>query len=84
VQGNIRANSSLDLKNLALSNLGVAYLPSFTVKQEIKEGLLKEILHAYQPPALNMYAVYPSNKFLSKKTQAFIDFLTSLKMGVVE
>lgn len=78
VNGNIKSNTSMDLKNLALSGLGIVYLPSFTVKEEIVSGNLKSILTPYQVEPLNMYAVYPSNRFLSNKTKVFIDFLMTL------
>ncbi len=78
INANIYANSSLDLKNLAQSGLGIAYLPSFTVYNEIKTGQLISILQEYQPPPMSMYAVYPSKEYLSKKTKLFLDFLTEL------
>lgn len=81
VRGNIRSNTSLDLKNLAVAGLGITYLPSFTVKHEIANGSLKKILTRYQPPPLNLYAVYPSNKFLNKKTKVFIDFLNTIGLS---
>lgn len=80
INGNIRSNSSMDLKNLALSGLGIVYLPSFTVKNELAEGKLKSILTSYQVPPLSMYAVYPSNRFLSPKARIFMEFLSTLHM----
>lgn len=82
VNGNIQSNTSMDLKNLALSGLGIVYLPSFTVRDEIASGNLKSILTSYQVEPLNMYAVYPSNRFLSKKTKLFIDFLMTINYMV--
>lgn len=78
IDAKIYANSSLDLKNLAKSGLGIAYLPSFTVYQELKVGHLVSILEKYQPPVLGMYVVYPSHQYLSRKTKLFLEFLTDL------
>jgi LysR family transcriptional regulator for bpeEF and oprC len=80
VHGNIRSNTSMDLKNLAVSGLGIAYLPSFTIRDEINSGKLKPILTSYQVPALSMQAVYPSGRYLSQKTRVFIDFLATLPL----
>ena len=80
IHGNLRVNDSMELKNLALSGLGIVYLPSFTVKQEIKKGNLKAIFTRYQVPPLGMYAVYPSQRFLSKKAQTFMKFLSTLHL----
>jgi DNA-binding transcriptional LysR family regulator len=80
INGNIRVNSSMDLKNLIVAGLGIAYLPSFVVKKELDSGALKSVLTAYQVPPLSMYAVYPTSRFLSKKTKVFLDFLSGLNM----
>jgi LysR family transcriptional regulator, regulator for bpeEF and oprC len=81
VNGNIRANSSLDLTNLAIDGLGIVYLPSFTVKDALRSGQLKSVLTDYQAQALEMYAVYPSQRFLSAKVKVFIEFLMGLGMA---
>ncbi len=78
VSGNVRVNSSLDLASLAASGLGIAYLPCFSVHPLLKAGKLISILEDYRPPALGMYLVYPSNKYLSQKTQVFIHFMEKL------
>lgn len=80
VCGTIRINSSMDLKNLAVAGMGIVYLPSFVMKQELAAGKLKSILQEYQPSPLGMYVVYPSKHFLNTKTKLFIDFLLSLTM----
>lgn len=84
INANIYVNSSLDLKNLALQGLGIAYLPSFTVYHELKEGHLISILEDYQPPAVDMLAVYPSNQYVNKKTKLFLEFLEKLFKPVLQ
>jgi DNA-binding transcriptional LysR family regulator len=78
VSGNIRVNSSMDLCNLTVAGLGFAYLPSFSIAHKLKTGELVSVLDNYRPAALGMYLVYPTNKYISKKTQVFITFLTKL------
>ncbi len=68
----------MDLKNLAVLGHGIAYLPSFTVYQELKSGRLISLLEDFQPPKIGMYAVYPSHQHMSKKSQLFLDFLKQL------
>jgi len=84
VRGNIRVNSSIDLCNLAVSGLGIVYLPSFSVYHQLKSKNLISILEQYQPPVLGMYLIYPSKQHLNKKTRVFIDFLTTLMTPVFE
>lgn len=78
IDGNIQSNTSIDLKNLAVSGLGIVYLPSFIVKKELENGSLKSILTTYQVTPLNMYVVYPSNRFLNNKSKVFINFLSNI------
>ncbi|MDR3490973.1 MAG: LysR family transcriptional regulator [Gammaproteobacteria bacterium] len=75
VEGNILINSSMDLKNLAINHMGIVNLPSFTISDELKNQKLIPVLSKYKLPALGIYAVYPTNKFLSKKTEVFMKFL---------
>jgi DNA-binding transcriptional LysR family regulator len=78
VDGNVRINSSIALCQLAVENLGIVYLPSFTVFQALQEEKLISILQQYQPPDLHIAAIYPSKHYLSEKTKIFIDFLAEL------
>ncbi|MDF1655044.1 MAG: LysR family transcriptional regulator [Coxiellaceae bacterium] len=78
IEGNTRANSSLDLKNLALSDMGIAYLPSFTVNDAIKTETLIPILNKYNTASYEMYAVYPSKKDISKKLQVVLEYLNNV------
>jgi len=77
----ILINNSLDLKHLALNGAGIVYLPSFTIREEIRQGRLVEILGEYKVPKLNMYAVYPEVRYLSKRVKVIIDFLLNLNFS---
>ncbi len=58
------------------AGLGIACLPSFHVERSNKIGLLVPILTEYTvQPKGDIYAVYPSKKYLSKKTQILLQFL---------
>ena len=82
ITGNATVNSSIDLMNLAMKGLRIVYLPSFTVKKALAAGQLISILDSYQPNVLNLYAVYPSQKYLSQKMKAFLDFL--MELGIAD
>lgn len=82
INGNIRLDSSLSIKEMITAGLGIGYLPSFTVKPEIESGSLVPILTEYQVPALEMFVIYPSKQFINQKTKVFIDFLMALDMGI--
>ncbi len=70
----LTANNGDVLYAAARQGLGIALLPTFIVGDAIRAGNLDVILPAYQPPEINIYAVYASRKHLSAKVRAFIDF----------
>lgn len=83
VSGDARINNSLDLYQMALNDLGVIYLPDFTVCNALSENQLMSILDDYMPPPLPMYVVH-INPVPSKKEQIFIDFLKELPLAQVQ
>lgn len=84
IDGNVKANSSVDLKILALSSLGITYLPSFTIWPELKEKKLIPVLAEFTPKPLGMYIVYPSKQFMNKKVSTFIHFLEEIMQPYFE
>ncbi|MCF6764949.1 LysR family transcriptional regulator [Thiotrichales bacterium 19S3-7] len=74
VSGTIQASTSLDLKNLALSGLGLVYLPEFVVAAEMQQNQLISVLDNYMPDDIPMYAVYQGKLIQSPKISVFIDF----------
>ncbi len=78
ITGNVKANSSIDLKTLALADLGIVYLPSFIIWPELASKQLIRVLEQYNPKPLGMYVIYPSKQFISKKISTFIDFLEEM------
>ena len=76
VDGNISTDSSLNLKNLAVNGVGIAYLPSFTILNELNENKLIKILSKHSLPNKHIYAVYTKNRRSIKRVTVFLDFLT--------
>lgn len=75
VNGNIRVNSNIILKNLAISDTGICYIPSFTIAPELKNGILVEVLKEYKMKSLEICALYPKDSISNQKAQAFLAFL---------
>lgn len=84
VSGNILVNNSLELKNLAVNGVGITYLPAYFIHDELKKGTLMSILDQYQPADYSLYAVYSTKKYLTKKVQIFLDFVSELLSEVIE
>nr|MBF0681584.1 LysR family transcriptional regulator [Pseudomonas sp.] len=75
VQGSLRSDFGDALKEAALTGLGVSMHPYYMVAEEIEQGLLQVVLPDYEPPALEIYAVYSSRANLPLRVRIFLDYL---------
>ena len=76
VSGNFRVDNAPALKSAAVSGLGVVYLASYLLEDEIAKGTLVPLLEDWQlTHHLPLQAVYPRRKHLAPKVSAFIDFI---------
>lgn len=75
IRPRLRANSGDTCRAAALAEQGVIFQPGFIVGQDIRAGLLHEVLPGWQGPAVDIYAVYPSQRHLPGKVRAMVDFL---------
>ncbi len=78
IEGRFETNDSIVLKQLAVSGLGIAYLPAYFIHEELMSGQLVSVLKNDQPADYALYAVYPTKKYIAKKTLLFINFVTTL------
>jgi LysR family transcriptional regulator AphB len=77
VTGRFSANSAQALLHAALSNLGVALLPTVAVAPHLATGRLVQVLPGYGMNGLGVYLVYLSRKQLPRAVSALIDFTTA-------
>jgi DNA-binding transcriptional LysR family regulator len=75
VQGNLRVDNSVAVRQAVLAGLGIAVSPIWLFGEEVNRGNLKIILPEYQPTPLPIYAVYRRGRFQPAKVSCFIDFL---------
>lgn len=75
ISGPLLTNNGAAICTAAENGLGIAMLPTFIAGQALRKGTLEHVLNGYDCPQLGIYAVYPSNRHLSAKVRAFIDFL---------
>ncbi|HBF47741.1 MAG TPA: LysR family transcriptional regulator, partial [Shewanella frigidimarina] len=76
VSGNFRVDNAPALKSAAVSGLGIVYLASYLMEDEIAQGTLVPLLPDWQlTHNLPLQAVYPRRKHLAPKVSAFIDFI---------
>ncbi len=69
------SNNGDALRVAAVAGLGVALIPAFLVRDELRSGALVPLLDGFEPRPINLYAIYPPTRFLAAKVRVFIDFL---------
>lgn len=62
------------MKEAALAGIGIFIAPRIFMQQELKEGKLVEILTNYKThPERNLYALYPKNRYPSRRLKIFLE-----------
>lgn len=66
------------IKNMVQSDVGVSYLPRFTVEEELAQGTLAEVDTAIESPHISAVCSHHKNKWVSPLMQLFIDLCSKL------
>ncbi len=70
------ANNAEAMVEACIQGLGIALLPVFSVATQLQSGRLVHILKQYRTfPEPAIFAIFPSNRYLSTKLRLFIDHL---------
>ncbi len=76
VSGNYSVDLAEAVRDAAVAGWGIAYLATYLIRDEFKDGQLIQLLPDWQPSQnMPFYAVYPSRRYLPKKTAAVIEFI---------
>ncbi|WP_020558738.1 LysR family transcriptional regulator [Thiofilum flexile] len=62
----------------ALAGLGLIQVPAYDAQQYLSSGQLVSILPQFAAPPMPVYALYPHRKYLSERTQVFIQFMRQI------
>lgn len=60
-----------------LQGMGVTALPSYIAERHVRSGELVHLFKDVEIPTRTINAVFPQNRYLSTKSRAFLDFVTS-------
>lgn len=71
----MQANNGDALAEAAAQGLGMTVQPDFIVEPYLDSGAVVTVLEPFEPPALGIYAVLPSNNYLPLRVRALLDFL---------
>lgn len=74
----VSANDARTYQNAILAGMGVGQLVPFSVRKEIKEGKLVQILPEWKSEAMPIYIVYPQTRHVTNKVRVFVDWVAKL------
>ncbi len=77
-EGGLALNDSNVYEDACVAGLGVGQLPAFLVHWHERAGRLVTLLPDWQVEALPVHALYPSNRHLSTKVQAFVEWVAEV------
>lgn len=72
-----QSNSLVNLKEAAIANLGIAALPAYICKAELKAGTLQQVLPGWIASEAWMSALIPYRTGLLPAVRALVDFLAA-------
>ncbi|MCB1741030.1 MAG: LysR family transcriptional regulator [Gammaproteobacteria bacterium] len=75
VNGPLKVNSALAVRDLVLADAGIGLSPSFVVEAHLADGRLIPLLEPYEAYELTIHALYAHRRHLSSKVRCFVDFL---------
>ncbi|MEW6346480.1 MAG: LysR family transcriptional regulator [Pseudomonadota bacterium] len=82
LSGQVRANDTDAIIDLAVAGCGIALLPEWSIGAELRAGTLMALLVDWEarPTRLDpaIWAVYPPKKVVSSKVRAFVDFYAKI------
>ena len=74
-RSSIQADSASAKLHFVLADLGIAVLPEWVVRQDLKLGRLVRLLPDYEMPKQGIFAVFPNTQHIPAKVRQFIDFM---------
>jgi DNA-binding transcriptional LysR family regulator len=74
VNGRFRSNNLNSLRQAALSDLGIAYLPKALIHEDLINGSLVSVLGGLTGKDLGIYAVYPRTRQPDKKLKLLVEY----------
>lgn len=75
LNGEMELVSTEAIKRSVISNIGVSYLPRFTVEYELEQGMMQELSTSIQNRKIRAVCSYHKNKYITPAMDLFIRLL---------
>ncbi|EKE77424.1 LysR family transcriptional regulator [Gallaecimonas xiamenensis] len=75
VASRLAMNNNLALRHCLMAGLGLAYLPTYSLAEELAQGQLETVLEDFMPQPYPVNLVYAERRHLSTAIKATLDFL---------
>lgn len=75
VRSRLRLDTGEALRDCALAGLGIALLPDFLIKDDLRGGRLRRILPAFEADPVKIVTLYPGKRLLEPRVRRFIDLM---------
>ena len=82
VGGPLRTNDVEALAAATRAGMGIARLPDFLVRDDVRRGTLRAVLPRYPIRRVAVFAVYSERRHLPARTRALLDFLKRAQLRV--
>jgi LysR family transcriptional regulator, regulator for bpeEF and oprC len=69
----LRVNAGAGVRSALLHGVGIGQLPDVMADDLVRSGALSRVLPGWRPDPVSVFAVYPSNRYLTPKVRAFVD-----------
>jgi DNA-binding transcriptional LysR family regulator len=74
VHGNFESNSSEAMRQATMEGIGISYATLWVYGDDLRAGLVRPILTAFQPPPLPLNVVFQPTRRPSLKVNSFVSF----------
>lgn len=75
LNGEMELTSTEAIKKCVISNLGVSYLPRFTVEEELRQGVIQQLATTMETPQIAVVCTCHKNKWLTPAMELFINLI---------
>jgi DNA-binding transcriptional LysR family regulator len=74
----MRINNLEGIRRAVLDGIGIAYLPSWMVWEQIRDGRLQLVLAGHATAPTPIHAVYAAQRLLPQRAVVFIDYMAEM------